>query len=240
MANAHGAGLMNTGKPSLLRRVSQSDPHLDIPHFLNAQEKKDKVYSKKVYYQSQCFNSFHHVLSGLIEGNSSLKVNKQGLGASTDTVDSRAAMPSSPDLTLKAPAGGLDRNRSAVQLSNFDPESTTDSNNPGNQPNSNTHWPLSHHFSHLNTGQHSSSHHNISTIPEDQGLMMSVRPTSGLAANALNSTGLMDTASSAMAGNSASSPPRSGVFGVFGRGFLAKPVIRSDEENYRYIMALDR
>jgi len=28
--------------------------------------------------------------------------------------------------------------------------------------------------------------------------------------------------------------------GMFGRGFFAKPVIRSEEENYRYIMALDR
>lgn len=28
--------------------------------------------------------------------------------------------------------------------------------------------------------------------------------------------------------------------GVFRHGFFAKPVIRSDEENYRYIMALDR
>uniref|UniRef100_A0A9J2P5Q6 Protein-serine/threonine phosphatase n=1 Tax=Ascaris lumbricoides TaxID=6252 RepID=A0A9J2P5Q6_ASCLU len=31
-----------------------------------------------------------------------------------------------------------------------------------------------------------------------------------------------------------------GVLSVFGRGFFAKPVIRSEEENYRYLMALDR
>ncbi|VDL71073.1 unnamed protein product [Nippostrongylus brasiliensis] len=32
-----------------------------------------------------------------------------------------------------------------------------------------------------------------------------------------------------------------GVFGgVFHRGFFSKPVIRSEEENYRYLMALDR
>ncbi|VDO81392.1 unnamed protein product [Heligmosomoides polygyrus] len=32
-----------------------------------------------------------------------------------------------------------------------------------------------------------------------------------------------------------------GVFGgVFHRGFFSKPVLRSEEENYRYLMALDR
>jgi hypothetical protein len=33
---------------------------------------------------------------------------------------------------------------------------------------------------------------------------------------------------------------RTGVMGMFGRGFFAKPVIRSEEENYRYIMAFER
>ncbi|RCN38200.1 hypothetical protein ANCCAN_15899 [Ancylostoma caninum] len=28
--------------------------------------------------------------------------------------------------------------------------------------------------------------------------------------------------------------------GVFHRGFFSKPVVRSEEENYRYLMALDR
>lgn len=31
-----------------------------------------------------------------------------------------------------------------------------------------------------------------------------------------------------------------GLLGVFGRGFFAKPVNHSDEENYRYLLALDR
>uniref|UniRef100_A0A1I7WZY0 Secreted protein n=1 Tax=Heterorhabditis bacteriophora TaxID=37862 RepID=A0A1I7WZY0_HETBA len=32
-----------------------------------------------------------------------------------------------------------------------------------------------------------------------------------------------------------------GVFGgMFHRGFFSKPVVRSEEENYRYLMALDR
>ncbi|VDN55749.1 unnamed protein product [Dracunculus medinensis] len=30
-----------------------------------------------------------------------------------------------------------------------------------------------------------------------------------------------------------------GMLGVFGRGFFAKPVMRTEEESYRYIMALD-
>jgi hypothetical protein len=32
----------------------------------------------------------------------------------------------------------------------------------------------------------------------------------------------------------------SGIFNMFSRGFLAKPVVRSEEETYRYLMALDR
>lgn len=31
-----------------------------------------------------------------------------------------------------------------------------------------------------------------------------------------------------------------GIFNLFSRGFLAKPVIRSEEETYRYLMAFDR
>lgn len=31
-----------------------------------------------------------------------------------------------------------------------------------------------------------------------------------------------------------------GMFSVFGRGFLAEPVLRDEEESYRYLMALDR
>lgn len=33
---------------------------------------------------------------------------------------------------------------------------------------------------------------------------------------------------------------RRGLLGVFGRGFFAKPINHSEEENYRYLMALDR
>ncbi|KAL3984957.1 hypothetical protein ACH3XW_36640 [Acanthocheilonema viteae] len=32
----------------------------------------------------------------------------------------------------------------------------------------------------------------------------------------------------------------SGVMNIFGRGFLAEPVLRDEEESYRYLMALDR
>ncbi|KHN79850.1 hypothetical protein Tcan_07596 [Toxocara canis] len=41
-------------------------------------------------------------------------------------------------------------------------------------------------------------------------------------------------------GRSTNAHHHGGVLGVFGRGFFAKPVIRSEEENYRYLMALDR
>ncbi|EFO22467.1 hypothetical protein LOAG_06022 [Loa loa] len=32
----------------------------------------------------------------------------------------------------------------------------------------------------------------------------------------------------------------SGMLNIFGRGFLAEPVLRDEEESYRYLMALDR
>lgn len=32
----------------------------------------------------------------------------------------------------------------------------------------------------------------------------------------------------------------SSVLNIFGRGFLAEPVLRDEEESYRYLMALDR
>jgi len=194
-----------------------------------------------------------------------LNVNKH-LG-STEGVDKATGnMPSSPDLTQKGQlAASLDRNKSALELSNIDPSSAAGGlrkvasianynlvhRDPslGTSPPNTTHLsPIPHHFG---THQLNSSHHSISTIPEDQGLMMSVRPSSGIAANALNSSGacssgarhgLMESASAAI--NTTSSPPKSALGGVmggiFGRGFFAKPVIRSDEENYRYIMALDR
>ncbi|VDD91405.1 unnamed protein product [Enterobius vermicularis] len=36
------------------------------------------------------------------------------------------------------------------------------------------------------------------------------------------------------------SSKRHRLLGLFGRGFLAKPLNYSDQENYRYLMALDR
>jgi hypothetical protein len=127
------------------------------------------------------------------------------------------------------------RNKSALELtSHFDPASVTgglrkvasianynlvhrDSANstPVNTPSShpNTHLtPFAQHFGHLN----SASHHSISTIPEDQdqGLMMSVRSTSGLVVtNAMNQSGarggLMEAATSSNAAGTTASPPRS-------------------------------
>jgi hypothetical protein len=65
----------------------------------------------------------------------------------------------------------------------------------------------------------------------------------GLFSNAGTDTSANNTHVGGMIANaSTDSLPRqkTGVMGVFGRGFFAKPVIRSEEENYRYIMALDR
>uniref|UniRef100_A0AC34GW52 Uncharacterized protein n=1 Tax=Panagrolaimus sp. ES5 TaxID=591445 RepID=A0AC34GW52_9BILA len=65
----------------------------------------------------------------------------------------------------------------------------------------------------------------------------------GLFSNAGTDTSANNTHVGGMIANaSTDSLPRqkTGVMGMFGRGFFAKPVIRSEEENYRYIMALDR
>ncbi|KAI1725680.1 hypothetical protein DdX_02355 [Ditylenchus destructor] len=229
------------GRPPFLRRVSQSDPHLDIPHFINSQEK-----------------SFHHILSGL----SSFGLNKKS-EASTESVD-KTTMPSAPNLiqSQTQQVGSLDRNKSALELSSadssFPPTAAAGLRKSSSVANYNlipsdtkdTHAPIlpekthltpfvSHLFGHGHSSSHN-SHHNISTIPEDEGLMMSVRPTAATGISAAST--LTSTAGGLMGSDSASatSPPRSGIFGVFGRGFFAKPVIRSEEENYRYIMALDR
>uniref|UniRef100_A0A7E4VXH5 Protein kinase domain-containing protein n=2 Tax=Panagrellus redivivus TaxID=6233 RepID=A0A7E4VXH5_PANRE len=101
-----------------------------------------------------------------------------------------------------------------------------------------------------------------SNAPLTGGLTMSVRSSAPLTTSAtepaMNINGGLfanvntDASSSSRAGGlvsnpstdsltSAPQPPhKTGVMGVFGRGFFAKPVYRSDEENYRYIMALDR
>lgn len=53
-----------------------------------------------------------------------------------------------------------------------------------------------------------------------------------------NISSLADSQSSNMPSDNRSA--RRGLLGVFGRGFFAKPVNHSEEENYRYLMALDR
>jgi hypothetical protein len=263
-------------KPVVLRRVSQSSPHLDIPHFMNAQEKG--------------FN-FHHILSGLIDKNTSsvdLNQKHKDLGASTELVacTDTKDMPSSPNLAA-APERklSLDRNKSAAELTSVphhnepggagglrkvasianynlvqrEQQSHSSSSAASTPHSSSNHLSLlvHHHFgSYLtpNAQQHHNSFNPIPEDPQDTGLMMSVRPSGSLAANALTSSstgarqGLMESASASMtssasAAGAGASPPKSalgGVMGVFGRGFFAKPVHRSDEENYRYILALDR
>ena len=191
-----------------LRRCSISDPRLDIlPKF-----SPDKNY-----------NPFNRVLTGLFEGgNSQFSLNK--LGASTESVDQNHLSPNQLSSQEHLCVSQQPKGSSAAELKS--PPTTTASG-------------LRKSATSISALFGSSPHHqqHIPTIPEsneDQGLMMSARPSASLCEQ--NSNVVTSSATSA----AASSPQKQSFMGIFGRGFLSKPVLHSQEENYRYIMALDR
>ncbi|KAI6188570.1 hypothetical protein M3Y98_00368800 [Aphelenchoides besseyi] len=220
-------------RPLLLRRVSHSDPHLDIPHFMSVQDKG--------------FHGFHTTLSQLFENpTSTFSVNK--MGSQEDHSVSGHHIP--------VPKASIDRNKSAFELctteSNTQPpirkvssvanyndvDSTVQAhNNSGSLISSALHYV---------TGNNSHS-----TANEDQGLTMNVRSNSGFSPSALPSStaglasmGQADLSVGSTTDSNSSTGTlnrvKSGMFGVFNRGFFAKPVMVSPEESYRYIMTMDR
>ncbi|KAH7732214.1 hypothetical protein AAVH_01112 [Aphelenchoides avenae] len=236
LGGADATALSTTrNRPPLLRRISRSDPHLDIPHFVSVQDKG--------------FHPFHHVLSGLFEGNSTFSVNKLGSNDKLNiSAEHKDLVPSQEG--LKPPASSLDRNKSAVELASQDPsnqlqqyqglrKSSTISNYGANAAAENQSSLLSY-APHFFSGTHAKEH------PDDQGLMMSVRPSSSAAAALSSASGLQSSMSDSSSSstmsptNAGAHHGRGGMMGIFGRGFFAKPVIENQEDTYRYVMALDR
>jgi hypothetical protein len=224
--------LTTTGRPPLLRRMSRSDPHLDVPHFVNAQDKG--------------FSTFHHVLSGLFEGNSTFSINK--IAESRDNllhhnVENKNLVPAQE--SLKPPAS-LDRNKSAVELVSQGHDHSTSTQGSAlrkvsSVANYGPHGEIQDHtLIQYNPNVYSGGQHNN----EDQGLMMSLRPKPLITSTSgLHQSTIPESSGSNMSTPTTATPPvtrAGGVMGIFGRGFFAKPVIRNEEENYRYIMALDR
>ena len=193
--------------------------------------------------------------------------------------------------------GGLDRNKSAVELCNVqntDHRSTAASSEPplrkiSSVADCNSHsvsrktsgvadWNSHEHCGGSGSSLLSSaigyvtgggSHSPQPTIPEDQGLTMSVRtaaPAFGASNSLASSSGvhladisahthsnpldesstlnrvsiLFKTSSCSHLYSCAFLQVKSGMLGYLNRGFLAKPVLNNTEENYRYIMTMDR
>ncbi|CAD5221236.1 unnamed protein product [Bursaphelenchus xylophilus] len=226
--NASESEIPSANRPSLLRRVSQSDPHLDIPHFLSVQDKG---------------LGFHPTLTGLLENSVNFKI-----GQSSEKLELMDSVPSLPQ-DLKVPKSSLDRNKSAFELCSSSQAEETPLRKSSSVANyqldpcirKETGGFLSSFSSalHLSAGQ--SHQQQLSKSPEDQGgLTMSVKSSPFSGSSSSSSTPAPATSETASATDPALNRNKSGLMGVFNRGFFAKPVMCNQEENYRYIMALDR
>uniref|UniRef100_A0A1I7YZY1 BEL1-like homeodomain protein 1 n=1 Tax=Steinernema glaseri TaxID=37863 RepID=A0A1I7YZY1_9BILA len=244
-------------RPPLVRRMSRSEPHLDIPHFMNA--------------NNHVVSAMHHVLSGLFEVDSNMSLNKMihsrevagNLSTSSSMNNLHEHFEHSCALSSDCTDTG-DKSTSVCrlayensreqQVTNQTPAFAAASSGPLRKSSSAVEW--------KNTGQTqqlpcTSVQQYNQNIGHDQGLTMSVKPDntvaipaggSGPLATAAqkfaqgNPESLTQSISSAGIGSAANdeSHKRPGVLGVFGRGFFARPAMRDDQENYRYIMALDR
>lgn len=228
----------STFRPPLLRRVSHSDPHLEIPHFLSVQDKG--------------FHAFHTTLSGLFENPTTFSGTRLGSGEKMDQMTGEAGQ------TLPTPKPGFDRNKSAFELCSADSEGSAPLRKVSTAANFNNvdgaHH--GHNDSLLSTALHfvtgnSASHAVQPHQSEDQGLTMNVRSGSAFgpsalssASSALGSAGQSDLSSASPSSDSSSSGTlnrvKSGMFGMFNHGFFAKPVMHDKQESYRYLLTLDR
>lgn len=204
-------------RPSFLRRCSISDPRLNIlPNFTQ-----------------ENYNPFNRMFSGILGEGSTFSLSK---GTSTESMDGHQILQGSPP-NSNNPKGG-----SAVNVVKHTPDTVPST---GMRKSAST----------ANTGISSffgtSPHHHFTTIPEtedqqDRGLTMSARPNNNVLAAAKDVqqqqkvivANTNHTGSAAPAAAVAASPPHK--TGIFGSGFLSRPVLNNQEENYRYIMALDR
>lgn len=166
------------------------------------------------FTQEKSYNPFNRVFSGILgEGNSTFSLNK---GTSSDSMDNEGHQ-ILHDIPNK-PKGGtvvdIKNTSGTVPSTGLKKSATSISAFFGSSPT------------------HSQHHHHFTTIPEteDRGLIMSTR-TENTHRDAQQNISA-NTGSAAV-----TTTPKTGFFGI---GFLSKPVLHSQEENYRYIMALDR
>ncbi|KAK0396371.1 hypothetical protein QR680_001695 [Steinernema hermaphroditum] len=245
-------------RPQLVRRMSRSEPHLDVPHFMNA---NDHVVS-----------AMHHVLSGLFEVDSNMSLNKMihsrelGVGnmstsSSTNNLqehfehscilspDCKHTTDNSTTICRVVPENSV-----GEKASNQSPALAAASSGPLRKSSSAVDWKNIRQTQQLPS---TSVQQYSGSSGSDHGLVMSVKPDSNLALAAGGSGPLAAAAQKFAQGKPGSlaqsvtaagigsvdgddSHKRPGVLGVFGRGFFARPAMRDDQENYRYIMALDR
>uniref|UniRef100_A0A914ZF70 Uncharacterized protein n=1 Tax=Parascaris univalens TaxID=6257 RepID=A0A914ZF70_PARUN len=224
--------------PSVLRaapltRVSQSEPHLDIPHFIHGQD-------------PQHISSLTRVLSGLFEVDTALSTpfsrsySQKPIGASTDkpvvvddsavvTTFNRAASPELryPEGVKNAPLR-KSSSASAVDLTGSAPNEAPSSSLQQFTPSFHHGLAMTTSSSRDSTSLSSAAETFRDQLPPDaQRALAGVSSTASSPDNTIDERALI--------------PHRhGGVLSVFGRGFFARPVIRSEEENYRYLMALDR
>ncbi|WKY17035.1 hypothetical protein Q1695_001561 [Nippostrongylus brasiliensis] len=218
-----------------LRSMSKSDPHLSIPHLLVSQD--------------EAHPSLNRIVSGLFHVDTALRTphascgNLQALHQRESTSASSMALQNIP-----AQTGTLRKSNSAVDWSGAMADTRRNSKF--------IHYRLL--FRAISTHSHYGWHGALCNIPDT--IASSSQSTTHLAlsdsdqqndisAGVTHSQGITSSASLTQPPPTAGSlemqtgyrHQNHGVFGgVFHRGFFSKPVIRSEEENYRYLMALDR
>lgn len=229
--------------PSVLRaapltRVSQSEPHLDIPHFIHGQD-------------PQHISSLTRVLSGLFEVDTALSTPfsrsypQKPIGASTDkavVVDDSAVVTAvnrvtSPELrypeSVKSASLRKSSSASAVDLTggalNEAPSSSLQQFTPSFHRDTNG---LA-----MTT---SASRGSTSLSSAAETFRASDQLPSGAQRALADVSSTTSSPDNTIDERAVNAHRHGGVLSVFGRGFFAKPVIRSEEENYRYLMALDR
>ncbi|CAB3410318.1 unnamed protein product [Caenorhabditis bovis] len=229
-----------------LRTLSKSDPHLDIPHLLVSQDDAHPSLNK-------ILGNLQHVHEGLKTPVAS-HPNLQALRQEHENPEkSSSAALLAQDTILQPPirksSSAIDWNGAVVEATRkasrqFDWQTALFENN--RKPS----------FTNLglfNTSTSSSAGGLVMSSFDNKQKEMSVvaaaqaqAPTQTPFTQTAPSSSSSATTTTAPATVAPAPPPApqqqsTGMFGgMFHRGFFSKPVIRSDEENYRYLLALDR
>ncbi|CAI2356962.1 unnamed protein product [Caenorhabditis sp. 36 PRJEB53466] len=223
-----------------LRTMSKSDPHLDIPHLLVSQDAAHPSLNK-------IMSNLQHVHEGLktpVASHPDLQALRRENELHDKSIGSAALL--SQESFAQPP---LRKSSSAIDWNGAVVEATRKTSRQVD-------WQAalfdnSRKTSFSNLQPFSQAHQGglvMTTLDNKQGMSVATAQmpqqqnhfAQTLAQSA--STASAPAATSAPVPEAVANQPRgSHLFGgVFHRGFFSKPVERSDEENYRYLMALDR